>query len=239
MPSAADENIIALRLSDQKGPTRISTSGMTARHTAAMAPASWISSPNGPRGSSARLPAQVRVQLTIPGNRDFYVAQTSFTSKQGGFMEVKAIFGQELARFWKGSLEGRTLPGWEDIRLDLKGRDLRDRAVLVCFWDLNQRPSRRCMEVLAQRVEELQHNRVTVIAIQAAKVDENALNEWAQEHGTPFVVGMLTGDSEKIRSEWAVPSLPWLILTDRQHLVRAEGFDANELAHAFAAISIP
>jgi hypothetical protein len=35
---------------------------------------------------------------------------------------------------------------------------------------------------------------------------------------------MITGYIEKIRFAWGVKSLPWLILTDRQHVVRAEGF---------------
>ena len=34
---------------------------------------------------------------------------------------------------------------------------------------------------------------------------------------------------DKTRFTWGVKALPWLILTDKQHTVRAEGFNINEL----------
>ncbi len=44
-----------------------------------------------------------------------------------------------------------------------------------------------------------------------------------------FLLDMAQGDGEKIRFAWGVKSLPWLILTDSQHVVSAEGFGLNEL----------
>jgi len=41
---------------------------------------------------------------------------------------------------------------------------------------------------------------------------------------------MIQGDEEKIRFTWGVKFLPWLILTDKQHIVQADGFSINELA---------
>ncbi len=40
---------------------------------------------------------------------------------------------------------------------------------------------------------------------------------------------MIEGDEEKIRFTWGVRSLPLLILTDKEHIVRAEGFMLSEL----------
>jgi hypothetical protein len=41
---------------------------------------------------------------------------------------------------------------------------------------------------------------------------------------------MIQGDEEKTNIAWGgVRSLPWLILTDRKHIVRAAGFSINEL----------
>jgi hypothetical protein len=34
---------------------------------------------------------------------------------------------------------------------------------------------------------------------------------------------------DKTRFSWGVQSLPWLILTDEQHIVQAEGFNIDEL----------
>jgi hypothetical protein len=40
---------------------------------------------------------------------------------------------------------------------------------------------------------------------------------------------MIQDNEEKTRSAWGVKSLPWLILTDDEHVVRAEGFALTEL----------
>ena len=45
----------------------------------------------------------------------------------------------------------------------------------------------------------------------------------------PFTVGMVQGDEEKTRFSWGVKSLPWLILTDTENIVRAEDFALAEL----------
>ena len=45
----------------------------------------------------------------------------------------------------------------------------------------------------------------------------------------PFPAGMVAGDDEKTRFAWGVKSLPWLILTDREHIVSSDGFTLAEL----------
>jgi len=40
---------------------------------------------------------------------------------------------------------------------------------------------------------------------------------------------MIQADEEKARFTWGVRSLPWLILTDKRHVVTAEGFALGEL----------
>jgi len=47
---------------------------------------------------------------------------------------------------------------------------------------------------------------------------------------------MIEGDEEKIRFAWGVKALPWLILTDKQHIVQAEGFNINELDEKITAL---
>jgi hypothetical protein len=83
----------------------------------------------------------------------------------------------------------------------------------------------------------LKEKGMTVGAVQASKVDENALHEWVKENNIAFPVGMIQGDEEKIRFAWGVQSLPWMILTDSKHLVRAEGFTMNELDAKLQQIS--
>jgi len=61
-----------------------------------------------------------------------------------------------------------------------------------------------------------------------SKIDENTLNEWLKKCNITFPVGIVQGNVGKNRFAWGVHSLPWLILTDRKHIVSAEGFSLSE-----------
>jgi len=50
-----------------------------------------------------------------------------------------------------------------------------------------------------------------------------------KKNNIPFPAGIIQDDGEKIRFKWGVKSLPWLILTDRTHVVCAEGISLEEL----------
>ncbi|KPL21073.1 MAG: hypothetical protein AMJ75_10695 [Phycisphaerae bacterium SM1_79] len=124
---------------------------------------------------------------------------------------------------------GGPLPGFDGIKIDLAANRTKDKMILVCFFDMNQRPSRNCIQQLSKRAQELKAKDIVVVAVQASKVDENALNEWIKKNNSPFPVGMIEGDVEKTLFNWGVKSLPWLILTDQKHVVRSEGFAFSEL----------
>jgi hypothetical protein len=127
------------------------------------------------------------------------------------------------------SIMNKVLPGFQGIEIEFATQRAKGKMILVCFWDMEQRPSRHCIIQLAKQAEQLRQKGVMVVAVQASKVDENALNEWLKKYNVPFPVGMIQGDVEKTRFTWGVRSLPWLILTDRKHIVRAEGFAISEL----------
>ncbi len=127
------------------------------------------------------------------------------------------------------SLMGSPFPKLNELGVDLSEADTDGKIMLVCFWDMEQRPSRNCIMRLAKQAQQLKQKGVTVVAVQASKIDENTLNDWVKNYNIPFPVGMVQGDEEKARFNWGVRSLPWLILTDRKHVVTAEGFGVNEL----------
>jgi protocatechuate 3,4-dioxygenase beta subunit len=126
-------------------------------------------------------------------------------------------------------LIGCVMPGFDGIKINLSIEQLKNKTILICFFDMNQRPSRNAVIQLARRAEQLKQEGIVIVAIQVTKIAEDALNEWIKDQGVFFPVGMVLGDEEEIRFTWGVKSLPWLILTDKQHIVRAEGFAPAEL----------
>ncbi|HUT45328.1 MAG TPA: carboxypeptidase regulatory-like domain-containing protein [Sedimentisphaerales bacterium] len=124
---------------------------------------------------------------------------------------------------------GKPLPDLSDITIDFTPAQAKDKMILVCFFDMNQRPSRHCMIQIAKQTEQLINKGVTAIAVQASKMTQEALNQWVKKNNIPFPVGMVQGDAEKACFAWGVKSLPWLILTDSRHIVSSAGFGFNEL----------
>ena len=155
----------------------------------------------------------------------------------GGDKDVKVVLRKPETRVYVEppkveapvSLVGKPLPKPDDLNVKLDAGQTKDRSILVCFWDMNQRPSRHCVRELAARAEELAKKDVTVVLVHAAAADATALGKLTDEWKLPFPVGTPAGDAEKTLASWGVRGLPWLILTDRGHVVRAEGFSLESL----------
>ena len=144
---------------------------------------------------------------------------------------MKIVLGQEGAHRPQILLVGNTLPELKDFGINLSPIDIEGKKILICFFDMEQRPSRHYMIQLTKKAEQLKIKDVSVIAVQASKIDQEVLNQWVKKYNIPFTVGMVQDDTEKARSKWGVQSLPWLILTltDSNHTVQAEGFGLTEL----------
>ena len=80
-----------------------------------------------------------------------------------------------------------------------------------------------------KKADELKNEDVVVIAVHASKLDRETLDEWVKENSVSFPVGMIEENEQQIKFAWGVQSLPWLILTDNEHIVTAEGFSVSEL----------
>jgi hypothetical protein len=152
-----------------------------------------------------------------------------FLKAQGGDKDVKIILGQEGIHNHYISLVGKPLPDLKDLKVDLSSDDLNEKMILICFFDMEQRQSRNCIMQLAKRSRGLKEKNIELVAIQVSNIDENTLNEWIKKHNIPFNVCTIQADIENTRFIWGVRSLPWLILTDQEHIVRKEGFSLSEL----------
>ncbi|MFB0555856.1 MAG: carboxypeptidase regulatory-like domain-containing protein [Phycisphaerae bacterium] len=180
-------------------------------------------------------------KMRISANKSGTPRLYGYIETEGGATDVQIVISQRSSstRYQPKrppSLAGRPLPELKDVKINLSQSDTEGKMILVCFWDMEQRPSRYCIMQLAKQAEQLKQKGITVVAVQASKVDENTLNDWVKKYKIPFPVGIVQGDDEKTRFAWGVRSLPWLILTDRKHVVRAEGFGINDLNEKIGGI---
>jgi len=70
---------------------------------------------------------------------------------------------------------------------------------------------------------------VRVILIHIATNNQQTVDAWLKENQVLFASGFIYGEADKVLQRWCVQALPWLILTDKQHIVRTEGFSISEL----------
>jgi hypothetical protein len=145
------------------------------------------------------------------------------------FIWTKGKFVPDVNDYLYKYLTGNPLSELKDLGVNLSPADVNDKSILVCFFDMEQRPSRNCIQELSKKAEELKQKGIVVIAAQASKIEQEKLDEWVKESEVTFLVGIIEGDSEKTRFDWGVKSLPWLILTDKNHIVRSQGFSLDEL----------
>jgi protocatechuate 3,4-dioxygenase beta subunit len=164
-----------------------------------------------------------------------------FANSQGGFAQATAEAGDTNVVMTLSSQPGnfRQTPR----RASLKGSPLPDltsvnvasnatpagQPVLLCLFDASQRPSRHVVHQLEEQAAALRQQGVTVLGVQAAITSDETFNEWKSASPVSFPVGRVTDKSEKSKWASAVPALPWLILTDANHHVVAEGFALDEL----------
>ena len=125
-------------------------------------------------------------------------------------------------------LIGKPLPELEKMGIELPA-GASERMILVCLWDMQQRPSRNYIKELAKKADDLAEEDVVVACLQVADVDDKVVNEWVKENKIPFAIGRSTPEMGKSTFEWGVKSMPWLILTDRRHIVIKEGFALSDL----------
>ena len=124
---------------------------------------------------------------------------------------------------------GNPIPGFDGIEIDLPEGQIKDKKILICFWDYQQRPSRNCIMQLSKKAQELKSQGIEIIAVHSSKIERETLNECIKENNIDFTVGMIQDNEQQIKVNWGVKSLPWLILTDKNHVVTAEGFSISEL----------
>jgi hypothetical protein len=173
---------------------------------------------------------RIQIQANTNGQPTLY----GRVDTEGGANDVKIIVSQRgMTRRYvpkkPPSLVGKSIPDLKDLKIELSSEDTYNKMLLICFFDMQQRPSRNCMMRLAKQAQELKAKDIVVITVQASTIDENNLNEWIKKNNIPFPVGMIKGDEEKTRFSWGVKSLPWLILTDKNHIVSSSGFSVTEL----------
>jgi len=156
---------------------------------------------------------------------------------QGGAQNIELMAGPRfgphavvrIGRTVIPSLIDRPMPGLDTVQIDLTPNQIRDHGVCVCLWDMTQRPSRNAILQLAKHAEQLEAKDLILMAVEISTTNPGAVHAWTEENHIPFSVGTQRGDEDKMRLNWGIKALPWLVLTDEKHNVVAKGLSVEEV----------
>jgi hypothetical protein len=173
--------------------------------------------------------------------RDTWVSDTrnKLTHRVGEEEVVASVLARDLARSAAEadahdpakapSLVGKALPRLRELKIEAAPAEVSGRMILLCFFDMQERPSRHALAELVKQAADLKSGGVFVAGVQVHPVGRTALEGFARTNHITFPVGMIATEEEQTKFNWGLKSQPWLILTDKEHIVRAEGFTPAEL----------
>jgi hypothetical protein len=155
------------------------------------------------------------------------VALLSQDKAKAGVVKIR-LPEQELATV--ESKIGKSIPGFDNIRFEVfQKNQTKGKPLLVCFWDIDQRPSRQCIRILEKQKDVLQDKNIVVLTVHSGTKQKNEVKKWLKKNALSLTVGMIEGDPYDTLLAWGAKGLPWLILTDEQHIITNAGFSPDDL----------
>jgi hypothetical protein len=125
---------------------------------------------------------------------------------------------------------GKPIPGFGNIRFSQFKKDQTQvKPLLVCFWDMDQRPSRQYIRVLEKQRQVWRDKNVVVLAVHSGTKRGKQVTDWLRKNGPSLTAATIQGDPYDTLFAWGARSLPWLVLTDEKHVITKAGFSLSDV----------
>jgi len=118
---------------------------------------------------------------------------------QTGVLKIEHPMGEPQ------SIVDEPLPKFEGIEIEFNPEQAKGKNVLVCFWDMDQRPLTRSMRLimeLAKREKELEEKGVVVLLVHTSEVDVLKPQRLLKSYRIPFACGRIKSDAERVLFRW-------------------------------------
>jgi hypothetical protein len=165
--------------------------------------------------------------IRLQASFDSEPLRAGFLSTEVPARDVKIVLGKQSKHTSETSIRGKPLPSLKE--LGPFSTEVNGKPVLLCFCDIDQRPSRRCLSDLRGKADTLAAQGVTLLIVQVSKTDLSKHQTWLKDSGMTLPIHVFAGDFQARKTTWGVGALPWFTLADAGHVVRAEGFAISEL----------
>ena len=158
--------------------------------------------------------------------------QIDYLNKRFGWQDEKLLDEKgevfDLENIKPISLLGKALTRFTEVRLDPDV--IKNKKLLVCFWNMDNSESINCIKSLNKRAEALFDTKdLFMVFMHAGSLLDETFQSWLRENEIVPPAGYHHLNLDGLRYSWGVKSLPWLILTDKNHIVTSEGFGIADL----------
>jgi len=124
----------------------------------------------------------------------------------------------------------KAVPDLRQLWLKIPADQTRGKKILLCFCDLTQPASQKYVLEFNRLSASLAENDVLIAALHCSKANPDVSDAWVRANNIRLAIGKLRDVvvPELLRA-WRAEKLPWLVLSDTEHTITAEGFDLSEL----------
>ncbi len=165
----------------------------------------------------------------VDGTIVYHIGHESAKWQNGKVIEDNTGKEVDLENRGPKLVVGQVLPDLSEFNVRLDSQLTQNRRILICFWDMDQRPSRNAILSLNKSAETYLKKDLYMVFIHAGKVEEKTFISWLKRNEIKPPAGVSNNGLPELEYSWGVKSLPWLILTDKNHIVKAEGFGVADM----------
>jgi hypothetical protein len=124
----------------------------------------------------------------------------------------------------------KAVPDLRELELNIPPEKTKGKRILLIFCDLTEPASQKCVLELDRLSQSLEQKGILVAALHCSKANSNTSEARVQANRLELAVGTLRDVIPQILRAWRIDELPWLILTDTEGVITAEGFPLDRLA---------
>jgi hypothetical protein len=165
-----------------------------------------------------------KVNVMVGGGEENQLSGNAVVEAGSNF--VKVVIFDRTPKNYK-PVKGQKVDGLQEYVSGLDTAGLQGKRLLILFVDINQFPADIVGQNASEQFRKLQAKGVEVIGIQVNKCDAVKFDEWVQKVKCPFSF-YIAKNGDELRSKFGVNQVPWIILTDSNHVVSAEGVNGSD-----------
>ncbi len=147
---------------------------------------------------------------------------------RGGQQDVEVPLDRASAfKSDANALIGKPLPSLSEVGIDIPGKPLENKRILVLFWSLKHSGAVDSLRQLNDYTNDLAAQNVKVLAVLTSGENPSEAEKWLRQNRISITTGYLPVSTDsragrQLMRKWNMYNLPSMVLTDSKHVVQLQ-----------------